>query len=660
MPRSLILGNGNILVGLDAFGQVRDFYFPYVWLENHVGGRYVHRLGVWADDRLHWFNDGSWDISITCKEDTFLGELKAVNKDIGVSVVCNDIVYNEKNIFVRKVSVTNVRDQRRQIKFFFNHEFEIYESHKGDTAYFDPIHYSIVHYKGRRVFLVNARADGVPFDDYSVGVFNIEGKEGTHKDAEDGMLSKNSIEHGPTDSVIGVTLTLDARAEQTIYYWMAAAESVREAQDLNDYVLKKGPDHLIKTTTDFWHAWVNKYNFSFYGLSDAVVSLFRRSLFYLRAHADNHGAIIASSDSDMFQGGKDTYGYMWPRDASYGAMALGKSGDPNVAQRFFEFCNEEITDEGYLMHKYRPDKSLGSSWHPWIQNGKIQLPIQEDETALVIIALWQHYELTHDIEFIESIYNGFIERAANFLMGYRDFRTGLPKPSYDLWEERLGIHTFTAAAVYGGLIAAARFADVLGKTRVGYNYRHTAQEIKESILRHTWDPIEGMFYRMVKIEEGKVIPDMTLDVSSVYGIFSFGVLDPYDEKLSRAFAKVEKDLAINTRIGGLARYKGDHYYQVDGNTPGNPWFIPVLWVSDYYVAIAKREKDLAIVKKQLDWVANHALKSGVLGEQMDPHTGAPVSAAPLSWSHAQFVITVINYLNKLEELGICVACNPVR
>ena len=29
MARSLVLGNGNSLACLDAYGQVRDFYFPY-------------------------------------------------------------------------------------------------------------------------------------------------------------------------------------------------------------------------------------------------------------------------------------------------------------------------------------------------------------------------------------------------------------------------------------------------------------------------------------------------------------------------------------------------------------------------------------------------------------------------------------------------------
>ncbi len=40
---------------------------------------------------------------------------------------------------------------------------------------------------------------------------------------------------------------------------------------------------------------------------------------------------------------------------------------------------------------------------------------------------------------------------------------GLPKPSYDLWEERYGTHTFTTAAVYGGLIAATNFAESSGE-----------------------------------------------------------------------------------------------------------------------------------------------------------------------------------------------------
>jgi GH15 family glucan-1,4-alpha-glucosidase len=48
MPRALVLGNGETLVCLDEFGFVRDFYFPYVGLENHVSGN-RHRIGIMVD-----------------------------------------------------------------------------------------------------------------------------------------------------------------------------------------------------------------------------------------------------------------------------------------------------------------------------------------------------------------------------------------------------------------------------------------------------------------------------------------------------------------------------------------------------------------------------------------------------------------------------------
>src|SRR3989344_4069894 len=105
------------------------------------------------------------------------------------------------------------------------------------------------------------------------------------------------------------------------------------------------------------------------------------------------------------------------------------------------------------MHKYRPDKSLGSSWHPWVRDGQKQFPIQEDETALVIYALWEHYQLSRDLEFIESIYNSLIKKATDFMVSYLDEKTGLPRASYDIWEQKYGISTFTASSVYGALTA---------------------------------------------------------------------------------------------------------------------------------------------------------------------------------------------------------------
>ena len=660
MPRSIALGNGNMLVCLDKYAQVRDFYFPHVGLSNHVDTHNIHRIGVLVDGNLRWLSHPSWSVSINCDEDTFVGSVEAVNEELKIRLSFSDVVYNEKNIFLRKVKVHNNSDSSREVKLYFGHEFELNESRRGDTAYFDPIEHSIIHYEGRAVFLIGGRAGEDSFNDYTTGIFKIEGREGSYLDAMDGTLSQNPIEHGRTDSVIGFYLDIEPGEMKTVYYWVAVAETIPDAHELQDYILKKTPDHLMRTTRDFWKAWINKYEFSFYGLDEKIISLFRKSLFNIRAHTDNRGAIIASGDSDMLQAGRDTYGYMWPRDASYAAMALDMAGDFNVTRKYFEFCNDIVTDDGYFMHKYRSDKSLGSSWHPWVRGGEVELPIQEDETAIVIYSLWKHYHASRDLEFIESIYNSLIEKSARFMVTHRDKETGLPKPSYDLWEEKFGVSTYTASCVYGSLKAAANFAELLGKNKSAKYFRDAADEIKNGVLEYLYDEESGTFYKMVNFKNGDPTYDRTLDMSSVYGVFAFGLLPAEDSRVEKAIKAVEARLWAKTPIEGIARYEGDPFRRRGDNIPGNPWFITTLWLAQYYIARAKNEKDVVVAKEWMRWAVDNALSSGVLSEQLDPHTGEQISAAPLTWSHAEFVITIIKYLEKMEELGICDKCIPTR
>jgi GH15 family glucan-1,4-alpha-glucosidase len=47
----------------------------------------------------------------------------------------------------------------------------------------------------------------------------------------------------------------------------------------------------------------------------------------------------------------------------------------------------------------------------------------------------------------------------------------------------------------------------------------------------------------------------------------------------------------------------------------------------------------------LEWCAARALPSGVLAEQLHPHTGAALSVSPSTWSHAAFVASVERYLS---------------
>jgi GH15 family glucan-1,4-alpha-glucosidase len=81
---------------------------------------------------------------------------------------------------------------------------------------------------------------------------------------------------------------------------------------------------------------------------------------------------------------RDTYSYVWPRDGALGDRRLDLAGFQDVARSFYTFCQKAITADGYFYHKYNPDGSPASSWHPWVIKGEAALPIQEDETALVV------------------------------------------------------------------------------------------------------------------------------------------------------------------------------------------------------------------------------------------------------------------------------------
>lgn len=656
MARSLVLGNGNMFVCYDEWAQVRDFHFPQVGLENHVGEQLVHRVGVHVEGRIHWLSQGGFTISIAYEPDTLVAQVVATHKELELELRFSDIVYNEHDIYVRHIEICNKATRDRNLKIFFNQQFHISESHRGDTAYYSPELHAIIHYKGRRVFLVSAKTNEAYFDDYSVGLLGIEGKEGTWRDAEDGMLQKSGIEHGSVDSVIGLSLFIRAGSERTVSYWIAAGQSYRVVARIHRDILTRGPEHLRRTTRDFWRAWVNRMTFESCNVDQALIDLYHRSLLVMRVHTDNQGAIIASGDSSILQSGRDTYNYCWPRDAGFVVLAFLKAGHMTASEEFHKFVNGLLTEDGYLLHKYRSDKSLGSSWHPWVKDGRAQPPIQEDETAITLVTLGEHYRITRDVEFIEQLYNPYIKRVADFLVKYRDKHTGLPLPSYDLWEEHLGTFTYTSCVVYAGLKHAAEFARMLGKEVAYKRWDTAAEEVKNGILTHLVQP-GGTILKSLRYEHGGIAQDHVIDVSSFYGLFRFGVLDSTDERLIRAYDEVQKRLTSGS-CGGIARYVGDAYFRnTPDGAPGNPWVVTTLWLAEYEIARATSAQDLAVVRGRLQWVMDRANHAGLLSEQYDSTTCTPTSVTPLTWSHAQYVVTFLAYIEKMRALGLCEAPN---
>lgn len=645
--RDIPVGNGSLLVTFDDKYQIRDVYFPHVGQENHSEG-FPFRFGVWADGEFSWIFSDEWTRDLHYVSETLVTEVVLTNKKLGVKIVSNDTVASHENIFLRRVRVSNLLDKEREVRVFLHHDFRISENKIGDTAFYEPEALALVHYKKDRYFLINTEPH---FDNFSTGRKAFRDQEGTWRDAEDGTLNGGAITEGSADSTIAVHLNLAPHETEEFYYWICAGKSLEEVSELNRHVIRQTPDKYLQYTENYWRAWVNKNDPDFADLAPEIVELYKRSLLIIRTQIDNNGAILAANDSDVTERATDHYSYLWTRDGALVAYALDVAGYPFLTRKFFDFCGKIVHREGYFLQKYNADGTVASGWHAaWDVWAKKQLvPIQEDETALVIWALWKHYDKVRDIEFIRNLYRKLITKSADFMVNFRHESLDLPKPSWNLWEDRRGIHTFTVASVIGGLRAAANFARLFGETERAEIYEKTADEFTEGMREHLYSAEKGRFLRALQFHGDEYFDaDTTID-ASIFGAFYFGVFAADDEMIRKTMKAIEKNLWIENEIGGVARFEADGYMRVSEDFTGNPWFICTLWLADYRIAVAKSKKDLKGALEILEWTAKRALPSGVLAEQVNPLDGSPASVAPLTWSHSTFVATVVNYLEKLKE-----------
>ncbi len=647
MPREIVVSNGRVFVALDSQMAIRDFFYPRVGLENHFAGHYS-RLGVWANRKFSWINE-NWAVKMRYLPETLVSQCTARNQDIGILLEINDAVHNTLDVYLRKVSVNNTGGSQLECRLFFSNDFHIYSEDTGDTAMYDPSLNSIVHYKRKRYFLIDGVTDqGSGIYQYATGQKESFGKEGTWRDAEDGELQGNPVAQGSVDSTVSFKLKMEPNSTHTLYYWIACGRNLEEVKRVDSTVRITGVEQLLLETENYWSAWSNRKSFNLNTLPRAISRLFKSSSLVMRSHIDDGGGIISACDSDVLQFNRDTYSYVWPRDGAFVAMAFDMIGYPEVARMFFKFCNKNINPNGYFNHKYSPDGSIGSSWHPLIDaDGKTQLPIQEDETALVLIALYKHFQKYGDLEFISKIYPKLVLKTSEFLLNHRDPETGLPKPTFDIWEEKTGIFSSTVATVISALESAAGFAKVFYDSERQEMLTAASAKMKKAMLTKLCDAKTRRFKKAI-YPTG--IDDLTID-SSVSMTFITGAFQSSSEEVTNSMNAVIDKLLIKTNTGGLARYENDNYYRATKDLPGNPWFICTLWLARWYIATASTIDDLNKGLNLLNWTAKHASSSGMLAEQIDPFTGKPLSVSPLVWSHAEFVISVCEYMEKQKELS---------
>jgi glucoamylase len=337
----------------------------------------------------------------------------------------------------------------------------------------------------------------------------------------------------------------------------------------------------------------------------------KRSLLLLKLLSDkNHGGIIAAPCMEP------EYRFCWPRDATYIAYAFDRCGFHQESKKFYKWCKRAQEPEGGLYQRYFIEARIrGPCWSSQI-----------DEIATVIWGIGKHFDLTGDRGFLESLWST-IKKAAEFMCDKMDPKTSLIK-SVGLWEEKFGSHIYSNAAVCNALKTASRTAKVLNENNFSEKWSASAEKIRSSLLDLAWDSSKNQFLKTFNPR------DETLDVSLIGLTFPFEVLPAQDEMMRKTVAAIEN--SFNYEVGGIGRYSGDVYYG------GNPWILATLWLALYN----EKLKDGKKMEKLLKWTINHATELGLLSEQVNKSQGTSISAIPLAWSHAFFILSALG----LDEL----------
>lgn len=549
-----VLGNGSLLVTLSDRGRVEGLFWPNVDRGPHLGEL---RLGLELDGELHWLDDDSdevWEQSYLLDTNVLLTR--------GADVELVDLVHEREPVLLR--SVTCARPNARLV---VHCRPELDGATRSLAASVDGNR--VVFYR-RDIALAIGALGGEPF---STGLGDTEG---------------------------GLACPLRGTAVVAC----AFGSSSREAVGRLDAALQQDFKTLVE----------GRRRHDAGRLSSAqrpsvenpgVSALYRRTLLALDLLTDRRtGAVIAAPELDPGFARSGGYGFVWGRDLAFIVLAFLAAGRHDLAEHALRWLPHAQEPEGLWLQRHWTDGSLAPSWC------KHQL----DETGAIVFAYEAGWRTLRDRALDAELWPS-ARRAAEFMLGTIE-EDGIPCATADLWEEREGRHAFTAAAIHGGLRAAASMAR-RHEPQLAETYEGVAEQIREAIDSELWSDFHGRYLRS--------IGDPTLDVSLLGLAWPFAAVDPAGERMRATVAALESELGCPA--GSLMRYAGDTY------AGGNKWVLAALWLGLWHRQVGDR----AGHERSLDYAVSAQTSLGLLPEQVTDD-GEPAWVVPLAWSHAMLLL----------------------
>ncbi len=539
-------------------------------------------------------------------------------EDDKIILTIKDLVPVSHNVIIRRLYIKNKLDKKLNFKLFFYENLRIGENPTENTVRFLEEDDCIIKYGGNYIFCI-----GSDKKIHSFQCGNRYSENSAYIDIENGILKEHKESHGiMTDSAICWDINLDKKRSLAFNIYIIPQIFDGDFSLITEQlkIIKNNSENIKNLSLNYWRnviGDIRRHLHPEFCSNNNIYCIAKRALMVLLMLCDKNGGIIAAPSLHP------DYRYVWGRDGSYIAIALNLFG--MRTDKFFEFMSRVQNPDGSWLQNY-------------YVNGNPRLTaLQIDQIGSVLWAMDVRYRLSGDRGFVKRYWDT-IEKAGNYLSSAALNFT----QCFDLWEEKVGVFAYTVGAVYGGLKCAYSMSKAVDKRDEVKHWEKALEFLKREVPKR--------FYLKDEERFAKSINPLNKEIdTSILGLsYPFNLINVDDERMIKTAEAIEK--AFKYKVGGIGRYPNDIYFG------GNPWIITTLWLSLYYRRLSKilKEKDdnradiySQKSKKLFDWVVKYSF-NGLFPEQIHKDLGIPMSAMPLGWSNAMFLM----YVYRDEEVFI--------
>ncbi len=613
---SAIVGNGSLLATVSLRGEVEQLWWPQVDAGPHLNEL---RLALHDGDVLHWLDEEPFVWKQRYLEDASVLVTDAAASALGAEMT--DLVRPFEPVLVR---VIRARGARRLVVYV---RPQLDDARHGQGCYADLDRGALVFHRHDTVVAVGIDRP----HELTCGRMHRGDRYSVLADCSDGRLEARAVGYRAVQGALACAL--EDGDEVTLA--LTFGSTPEEALGRLDAAFEAGAEALVEERRRHDRERVGS---ALASASAELEPVYRRSLLVFDLVSDREtGGVIAAPEMDPAFGHSGGYGFVWARDLSFTVLSFLACGRADLARAALRWLMRSQEPEGVWLHRHSTKGSLGPSW------GLLQI----DETGSALFAFQAAYAELADDELDLELWPA-ARRAAEFLIGFLDQDTGLPLPSIDLWEQHQGQHAFSAAAVFGGLTAAAAMAERHDPARAN-RFAEAALRVQDGVEKALWSEEHGRYLRGVNTGRrdgrGAAVPasyhhdrrfppgpvrsvdrlDPWIDASLLGLAWPFRVVDPDSARMRATVEALVGELG--TPAGGLRRQARDRY------AGGNEWVLTGLWRGLW----SRQVEDDAAWRAAVERAKACATPLGLLPEQV-LEDNRPGWVLPLTWSHAMFVL----------------------